>query len=96
MLFTYQSIKNNSWFKDFKWDELTNLNLKAPYIPIIPESNFDFDEKCKPKFDLGNNKFREYTDYIKENTKQIENKENKETNISQDQKDRYTKLYNNF
>ena len=95
-LCNFHSIKNQAWFKDFNWDELSNLNLKAPYIPIIPESNFDFDEKCKPKFDLGNNKFREYTDYIKENTKQIENKENKETNISQDQKDRYTKLYNNF
>ena len=65
-LCNFYSIKNQAWFKDFNWDELSNLNLKAPYIPVIPEFEFDFDEQCKPKFDVEKKKFREYVDYIKE------------------------------
>ena len=97
-LCNFHSIKNQAWFKDFNWDELSNLNLKAPYLPILPESNYDFDEISKPKFDIANNNFREYTDFIKENNKQMENKENKENNnnISMEQKNRNLKIYNNF
>jgi cGMP-dependent protein kinase len=92
-LCNFHSIKNQAWFKDFNWDELSNLNLKAPYIPIIPETNFDFDEQCKPKFDLENNKFREYVDYLEENNKQFEKLED---NITKEQLDEYMKWYNKF
>ena len=92
-LCNFHSIKNQAWFKDFNWDELSNLNLKAPYIPVIPESNFDFDEQCKPKFDFENSVFREYVDYLKENNKQFEEAENK---ISKEQNDEYMKWYNKF
>ena len=63
-LTNFYSIKNHAWFKDFKWDELINLNLKAPYLPIIPYSSFDFDEQCKPKFDNEKQHFQKYVDYI--------------------------------
>ena len=92
-LCNFHSIKNQAWFKDFNWDELSNLNLKAPYIPVIPESNFDFDEQCKPKFDFENSVFREYVDYLKENNKQFEEDEKK---ISKEQNDEYMKWYNKF
>ena len=92
-LCNYHSIKNQAWFKDFNWDELSNLNLKAPYIPIIPESNFDFDEQCKPKFDVINHNFREYMDYLKENNKQFEDLKNQ---ITKEQNDEYMKWYNKF
>ena len=68
-LSNFFSIKNHTWFKDFNWDELTNLNLKAPYIPIIPYSSFDFDEQYKPLFDNEKQKFIKYIDYLKENSK---------------------------
>ena len=68
-LSNFYSIKNHAWFKDFSWDELTNLNLKAPYIPIIPYSSFDFDEQCKPLFDNEKQKFIKYIDHLKENSK---------------------------
>ena len=92
-LCNFHSIKNQAWFKDFNWDELSNLNLKAPYIPIIPESNFDFDEQCKPKFDVINHNFREYMDYLKENNKQFEDLKNQ---ITKEQNDEYMKWYNKF
>ena len=68
-LSNFHSIKNNLWFKDFKWDELTNLNLKPPYLPIIHNSSFDFNEKCKPLFNDNKQQFKNYVDYIKENFK---------------------------
>ena len=68
-LSTFHSIKNNTWFKDFKWDELTNLNLKPPYLPVISPSSFDFNEQCKPLFDDDKQKFKNYVDYLKENYK---------------------------
>ena len=92
-LSNFHSIKNQAWFKDFNWDELSNLNLKAPYIPILPESQFDFDEQCKPKFSVINNEFREYVDYIKENNK---NYDDVGDEITQQQKDEYMKWYNKF
>ena len=69
-LSNFFSIKNHPWFKDFNWDELTNLNLKAPYIPIIPYSNYDFDEQCKPLFNIEKENFIKYIDFIQENTKE--------------------------
>lgn len=27
-------IKNHVWFSDFNWDELINMNMTAPYIPV--------------------------------------------------------------
>ena len=92
-LCNFHSIKNQAWFKDFNWDELSNLNLKAPYIPKIPESNFDFDEQCKPKFDLENNNFIDYVDFLKENNKQFEALGNK---ITKEQNEEYMKWYNKF
>ena len=92
-LCNFHSIKNQAWFKDFNWDELSNLNLKAPYIPIIPETNFDFDERCKPKFDVENNKFREYVDYLEESNKQFEDLRDK---ITKEQLDEYMKWFNKF
>ena len=92
-LSNFHSIKNQAWFKDFNWDELSNLNLKAPYIPILPEGQFDFDEQCKPKFTVINNNFREYVDYVKENN---QNYSDIGIEITQAQKDEYNKWYNKF
>ena len=74
-LSNFHSIKKQHWFKDFKWDELTNLNLKPPYLPEIPYSAFDFNEQSKPLFDSDKQEFQNYTDYIKENNEHIEIKE---------------------
>ena len=74
-LSNFNSIKNHPWFKDFKWDELNNLNLKPPYLPILPFFSFDFDEQCKPLFDIRKQKFQKYVDFIKENGKEMEKKE---------------------
>jgi cGMP-dependent protein kinase len=93
-LSNYHSIKNQAWFKDFNWDELSNLNLKAPYIPIIPESNFDFDEQCKPKFDIGKNKFIDYLDYLKENNNILF--AHLDDKLTKEQKESYMKWYNKF
>ena len=74
-LANFYSIKNNIWFKDFKWDELSNLNLKAPYIPIIPFDSFDFDVQCKPIFEYKKQDLQKYVDFIKKNTSNFELKE---------------------
>ena len=93
-LSNFHSIKNSSWFKDFKWDELTNLNLKAPYLPVIPYSSFDFDEQCKPLFNEANQNFPNYVDIIKNNNNEavIENKEE----ITKEKITEYEKWYNKF
>ena len=75
-LTNFYSIKTQPWFKDFKWDELINLNLKAPYLPIISYSLHDFDDQNKPLFDIEQEKFQNYTDYI-----EINCKENNELNV---------------
>ena len=74
-LSNYYSIKNHPWFRDFKWDELNNLNLKPPYLPVLPYSALDFDEQSKPLFDSRKQKFGKYVDFIKENGKDIEKKD---------------------
>ena len=74
-LTNFYSIKNHAWFKDFKWDELINLNLKAPYLPKIPYSSFDFDEQCKPNFVNEKQHFQKYVDYIKKRSIDYEIKE---------------------
>ena len=90
-LSNFYSIKNHPWFKDFNWDELTNLNLKAPYLPIIPYSNYDFDEQCKPLFNIEKENFINYVDYIEENFKE------KNTNSFEKEKiTEYKKWFNNF
>ena len=71
-LTNFYSIKSQPWFKDFKWDELINFNLKAPYLPIISESPFDFDEQFNPVFDTEKEKFQNYIDYIKINMEEFE------------------------
>ena len=93
-LCNFYSIKNQAWFKDFNWDELSNLNLKAPYIPVIPELEFDFDEQCKPKFDVDKNKFREYVDFIKESNKKFDNIN--ENNITEEKLNTYKEWYDKF
>ena len=71
-LTNFFSIKAQPWFKDFKWDELINFNLKAPYLPIISESPFDFDEQFNPIFDTEKEKFQNYVDYIKINMEEFD------------------------
>ena len=93
-LSTFQSIKNSSWFKDFKWDELTNLNLKAPYLPIIPYSDLDFDEQCKPLFGNEKQKFDKYMNFIKEYNK--DNKEEIEEKIPKEKIIEYKKWLDKF
>ena len=66
-LSNFYSIKNHPWFKDFKWDDLTNLNLKPPYQPVLPFSEFDFNEQYKPLFSYDKQAFKNYVEYIKEN-----------------------------
>ena len=75
-LTNFYSIKTQPWFKDFKWDELINLNLKAPYFPVISYSSYDFDEQYKPLFNEEQEKFQNYTEYI-----EICNKDNNELNV---------------
>ena len=71
-LTNFFSIKGQPWFKDFNWDELSNLNLKAPYLPNIPYTHNDFDEQYKPLFDNEKEKFKNYIDYIETNSKEYE------------------------
>ena len=91
-LSNFYSIKNHPWFKDFKWDELNNLNLKPPYLPVLPFSSFDFDEQCKPLFDNEKQKFKKYIDFIKENGKKIEFKEE----IPKEKLTEYKKWFDKF
>ena len=93
-LSNFHSIKNHSWFKDFKWDELTNLNLKAPYLPIIPYSNYDFDEQCRPLFDKDKQNFKNYIDFIKELNK--DNKDETSENITKEKLIEYKKWCDKF
>ena len=93
-LSNFHSIKNHSWFKDFKWDELTNLNLKAPYLPIIPYSNYDFDEQCRPLFDKDKQNFKNYIDFIKELNK--DNKDETSENITKEKLIEYKKWCDEF
>ena len=79
-LTNFYSIKEQPWFKDFKWDELINFNLKAPYLPKISESPFDFDEQFNPIFDTEKEKFKNYVDYIKINMKEFESNEEHDYN----------------
>ncbi|MCQ2816279.1 MAG: hypothetical protein MJ252_03335 [archaeon] len=32
-------IKNHVWFQDFDWEELMNMNMNVPYIPVKAQSN---------------------------------------------------------
>ncbi len=43
-LYNYLQIKNNSWFKDFNWDELILLSMESPYKPINIESEVKSEE----------------------------------------------------
>jgi cGMP-dependent protein kinase len=79
-LTNFYTIKTHPWFKDFKWDELINFNLKAPYLPIIPESSYDFDEQYKPIFDSEKEAFQNYVDYIELSMKEFESAETKDNN----------------
>ena len=90
-LANFNSIKNHSWFKNFNWDELNNLNLKAPYLPNIPYSPFDFDEQCKPMFEFEKQEFPNYVDYIKNN-----NNYKLKENISREKLVEYKKWLDNF
>ena len=76
-LTNFYSIKTQPWFKDFNWDELTNLKLKPPYLPIIPYSPLDFDQQYKPLFDDEKEKFKNYLEYIEIHNKEFEINENK-------------------
>jgi cGMP-dependent protein kinase len=91
-LANFYSIKNNIWFKDFKWDELSNLNLKAPYLPIIPFDSFDFDVHCKPIFEYKNQDLQKYVDFIQKNTTNFELKEK----IPKDKLIEYKKWFDRF
>ena len=71
-LTNFYSIKTQNWFKDFNWDELINLNLKAPYIPNIPYSSNDFDEQFKPLFDNEKEKFKNYIEHLEISSKDHE------------------------
>ena len=63
-LTNFYSIKSQPWFKDFNWDELINLNLKAPYLPVIPYSSNDFDGQYKPLFDYEKENLKNYIEHI--------------------------------
>ena len=78
-LTNFYSIKTQPWFKDFHWDELINLNLNAPYLPVMPYSPLDFDQQYKPLFDTKKEKFQNYIEYMKRNNKEsdINEKANK-------------------
>ena len=76
-LTNFYSIKTQPWFKDFNWDELTNLNLKAPYLPIIPYSALDFDQQYKPLFVYEKEKYKNYIEYIEINNKEFDVDEKK-------------------
>jgi cGMP-dependent protein kinase len=91
-LANFYSIKNNIWFKDFKWDELSNLNLKAPYLPIIPFDPFDFDVHCKPIFEYKKQDLQKYVDFIQKNTTNFELKEK----IPKDKLIEYKKWFDRF
>ena len=91
-LSNFNSIKNSQWFKNFKWDELMNLNLKAPYLPRIPHSSLDFDEQCKPIFDFKAHKFQKYVDFIIKNSNEFDVK----VDIPEEKLKEYKKWFDNF
>ena len=71
-LTNFYSIKGQPWFKDFQWDELSNLNLKAQYLPNITYSPVDFDEQYKPLFDAEKEQLLKYIDYNQINNKEYD------------------------
>ena len=72
---------------------MANLYLKAPYLPLIVYSSFDFDEQCKPLFDYEEKKFQNYVDYIKEHgSVEVENKQE----ISSEKLSDYNIWYDKF
>ncbi|EGR27410.1 protein kinase domain protein [Ichthyophthirius multifiliis] len=40
-----QSVKNHPWFNNFQWEKLYNKELKAPYIPISIENNYEYRQQ---------------------------------------------------
>ena len=36
----FDEIKKHIWFKEFNWEELITLNMKAPYVPKIKKDKF--------------------------------------------------------
>ena len=94
-LTSFESIKAHNWFKNFNWDELSNLNLEAPYKPFLVYSKYEFNERCEPNFSISNNQFKTYKDYIKENNSVYKNgKANLE--LSKEKCEEYNIWVNNF
>lgn len=40
-LSNYIQIKNNKWFNNFLWDNLTSFKLNPPYIPNVKKDQFN-------------------------------------------------------
>ncbi len=58
-------IKNHRFFKDFNWDDLMGMKLRAPYIPLLKYSLFvlDFESHKKSNRSISDtSQFPEYTD----------------------------------
>ena len=92
-LTNFYEIQKHTWFKDFKWDDLLNLNMDAPYKPIINNSKVEnILEMVRKNEDFDVSKYEKYIDVIKEE----EYKPEKIKKISKKKMEKYNLWFKNF
>lgn len=47
-----EEIKKHSWFNNFRWDELFEMKIAAPFIP--PDIEIEYDKTYLESYDVGN------------------------------------------
>ena len=94
-LTSFESIKAHNWFKNFNWDELSNLNLEAPYKPLLLYSKYEFNERSEPNFSITNSQFKSYKDYIKENNN-VYKSSKKNMELTKEKCEEYNTWIDNF
>jgi hypothetical protein len=40
-LYNFEVIKQNSWFTNFDWDNLSQLSMEAPYVPKLNKDDLN-------------------------------------------------------
>ena len=77
-----KQIKNHVWFQNINWDELISMNMVPPYIPKQKISNTKDDYKGM-----------EFIEYVKNHYKDYENNE---IEITNEEKEKYNKWFENY
>ena len=109
---TLDSVKKHIWFNGFNWEDLISLNMNPPYVPKIKplpsinipnNNNNENDENSDNEINMfitninkGNNSVAtvKYSDYVKVHIKEWEPE--KEIQISDEEKEKYDKWYEEF